>query len=101
METYIFARKINRTEAEGIINTKTQMVLCLCNEANSKTILQALKISSNHVSGSLPPDVVEILIRAKAFVPLYMPTKAHSEHNMLGLDIIKILERYKVDWKGK
>lgn len=53
------------------------------------------------VSGSLPTDVAEILIRAKAFVPLYMPTKAHNEHNMLGLDIIKILEKYGVDWKTK
>ena len=48
-----------------------------------------------NVSGSLPTDVVEILIRVKTFVPLYMPTQAHNEHNALALDIIKILEKYK------
>lgn len=67
----------------------------LSNEEQNKPLQQPL------VSGSLPTDVVEILIRAKAFVPLYMPTQAHNKHNMLGLDIIKILEKYKIDWKTK
>lgn len=64
---------------------------------------QEQKSNSDHpdVSGSLPSDVVEILIKAKAFVPLYMPTKAHNEHNMMALDIIKILEKYGVDWKHR
>ena len=45
----------------------------------------------------LPLDVIEILIRAKSFVPLYMPTKEHHENNALALDIIEILKKYKAE----
>jgi hypothetical protein len=48
---------------------------------------------------SLPTDVIELLKRAKTFVPLYMPTKAHNEHNQLGLDLIKCFEKYGIEWR--
>lgn len=48
---------------------------------------------------NMPSDVIELLKRAKAFVPLYMPTKAHHEHNELGLDLIKCFEKYDIEWR--
>lgn len=36
-------------------------------------------------------EVVELLKRAAKFIPLYMPTEAHREHNKLKLDILKYL----------
>lgn len=75
------------------------MGIYVMNYANPKNEDWQLKQAADICQ--LPEDVVEILIRAKAFVPLYMPTQAHNKHNMLGLDIIKILEKYKIDWKAK
>lgn len=43
---------------------------------------------------SLPIEVIELLKRAGSFIPLYMPTQAHNEHNMLKLDILKCLDKY-------
>lgn len=55
--------------------------------------------SSKGDVGALPPDVIELLKRAKKFVPLYMPTKAHNEHNQLGIDLIECFEKYGIEWE--
>ncbi len=47
----------------------------------------------------LPEDVVDVLIRAKKFMPLYMPTKDHEDHNKLALDILNILKKYELNTK--
>jgi len=46
MKTYVFAQAINGVkEMQGIINTKTQMVLCVCNQENAKFILNAIEVT--------------------------------------------------------
>jgi len=42
---YIFATNINKTGLSGIINVKSNppKILCYCNEANAKIILEALE----------------------------------------------------------
>lgn len=44
---------------------------------------------------TLPQEVIELLKRASEFLPLYMPTKAHHEHNKLKLDILVCLKKYE------
>jgi hypothetical protein len=48
---YQFARKINSTKNEGIIDLKSMTLLCICNEENARIILAALKVAEN-----LPSD---------------------------------------------
>lgn len=40
---YVFATKLNDTEAAGILDLHTGKLLCVCTEENSKIIIDALK----------------------------------------------------------
>ena len=42
----------------------------------------------------LPKEVIDILKNVSVFIPLYIPTAAHNEHNNIKLEILKILEKY-------
>lgn len=74
---------------EDIFESIKEKIISLMNEGK--------KISQP----TLPDEVIQLLKRAKSFLPLYIPTKAHHEHNELGLDIIKCLEKYQNNNEGK
>lgn len=41
---YIFAKNINNTGEAGIVDLATEKTLCLCGEANSELLLEALRL---------------------------------------------------------
>lgn len=49
MEKYHFARNINNTGMTGIVDVFSSELIIYCTEAESKVVLEALKICSNRM----------------------------------------------------
>lgn len=71
---YAFATNINKTGTSGIVDVKTQTILCICTEETSKIILEALKSSNKQSSErgvlaqALPCIDFTFATRLKSFV---------------------------------
>lgn len=70
MERYFFVKNINDTGQEGIVDFETTKLLCLCDEENSKVILNALNQEKNissypHVSKPFSPAVAIRLLQIR------------------------------------
>lgn len=66
--------------AEGLSQNKQLDIILPC-------IRNAMDEYKNSQPSELNNEVINLLERAKSFLPLYIPTKAHYEHNKLSLDI--------------
>ena len=67
---YIFAKNINNTGETGIVDLTTFKLLCICDEANSKILLEALKLYSELGKTLESPKEIEVsgsLLSEKSF----------------------------------
>ena len=54
---YIFARNINHTEINGIVDLSTSKTICVCDEANSTLLLNALNSYNDNKAGGQVAEI--------------------------------------------
>lgn len=59
---YIFAKNVNKTKNNGIIDLKTNKLVCLCDEENSKLLVDALDTYNQNKAGDQVTEIKYYLI---------------------------------------
>lgn len=62
---YIFAKNVNKTKNNGIIDLKTNKLICLCDEENSKLLVDALDTYNQNKAGDQVTEIKYYLIIQK------------------------------------
>lgn len=92
---YIFGKNLNNTKKNGIVDLKTNKIVCLCDEENSKLLVDALDTYNQNKAGDQVTEIKYYLIIQKIVNDVMMT----DEKKCSVLRLSGMMEEFEIEFE--